>query len=368
VLVCISHKVQASVKMPVRPSKKQLRKREKRARRQEGGHVYTGAAGTVTETRVVGVVVSYMDSDVRWALFEAMMRSVGEQCVPLDTLYVWMSFETAEHMAFYESRWRALLPGTSRLSVKFTGRVGRMSQGEGWWGLWREYGELREGNTWVVFGDDDDVWHPERVLYYRRGVSSVGRRMDVTHISASHYAESESVVEGVRSAKDVEDLLREGKARRMRSTGGYESRGTCRHGGNYVDHCVRGGVVGEFLAATNGSVRGMRYCDVLMESYVRKRKGNHLILELSDRRAPWMYYWRRHEGSQCVEMGKGKSQEEKLRMNVELMASYLNPLGTVLSEIRGLYGEGEMGERALECLRVYRGLWPEGLREVGEGV
>ena len=210
---------------------------------------------------LVAIVASHIDSLHRWELFLQMINTVSTQSESLDAFYIGISFPSKDMQQIYESRLdtvRDLLRGVcSRLTITQT--KAPCSQGKMWQRMVRRYPALSDPNTWILFSDDDDLWHKDRVAMYLHGLQKVrqyppSQRMLVSNIRSNVYATSNRETREVK-VEDVDVLLESGELHLGSQ-------------GNYWDLCIRGTIFCEFINIANDFILQDPMFDVLLRHHI----------------------------------------------------------------------------------------------------
>ena len=272
---------------------------------------------------LVAIVASHIDSLHRWKFFMQMINTVSTQSESLDAFYIGISFPSKYMQQIYESRLntvRDLLSGVcSRLTITQT--RAQCSQGKMWQRMVRRYPALADPNTWILFSDDDDLWHKDRVAMYLHGMQTVRQcpplqRMLVSNIRSNVYVTSDRETRDVK-VEDVDVLLESGEMRL-----GSQS--------NYWDLCIRGTIFCEFMNIANDFILQDPTFDVLLRHYICAYDSpNGKCITLKPAVGVWMYFWRKHDGACSALQKKYKllqCSREGLRWAVErqMMASLDN--------------------------------------------
>ena len=253
---------------------------------------------------LLGVVASYMNTHQRWVYFEHLLKSVQQQTTPLDRLFIGMSFPSKEKMSEANPKLKAWQKALGQNLVKFILCARPLTQGEMWGKMWTKYLSKKiPKDSWILFGDDDDLWHPNRVQLYRQGVESV-RNLDFYRecidVRVPCYAEPAVkqptfTLAGIATATDVDRMLDKGAVVLKKTILGNVLEGRNVHGGNYVDHCVPSHIFGEFLQESNAFMLRNKQCDVMFQTFVLRKEGKQISIP----EAPWMYFWRKHSDATC---------------------------------------------------------------------
>jgi len=188
--------------------------------------------------------------------------------------------------------------------------------------------EEQEGRSvWVVFGDDDDIWHPQRIHEYIRAIRNhpmcegVGVFATCARVNCSGCTCDEDMP---TTDREVDTFLSFGRGCRL----DYDEKWQVwlekyrRAGRNaygvpladdicleYFDLCPRLRLVHEFFGATSESLIAHRYCDLRFCTFLVSypRTGQEIGLEVSflEPGSCWMYFYA------CVAMD-GKQLEKSI--------------------------------------------------------
>lgn len=261
--------------------------------------------GTDTGYRIVGVVASFMDSSQRLEYFEHMMESIFNQSVMMDALYIGMSFANREVSDELEPRLRDIVKKCRDLPIRFIRKPKKTAQGVMWHNLIKKIPDLSGPRTWILFGDDDDLWHPSRVKLYRESIEhSLRCNLNISDVRSTCYAIA-SDGDQPRSSSDVDVLWEQKRLTLKRTVGGHRYDGDFQQGGNYVDHCVRAGIFAEFVQISNLFMRSNLQFDVMLQRYICSygaSDGVKNVILKPDRTKCWLYFWRINPDSVCHNM------------------------------------------------------------------
>lgn len=254
---------------------------------------------------LIGVVASHLATPERRRFFDCMLGSVLAQTKPLNAIYVGLSGLANAHCVFP-------LP----MPVTCTLRHASLTQGQMWYELAREHA-LDGKDTYIVFGDDDDIWHNERVAYYAR-VLAICRanhpapEYNISDVQARCYATDAGNVDtfaraDAKTYEDVDAMIECGDVM-------CTSHDAC-NASNYWDFCVQAALFWEFFCAfANDFMLANTQCDQMFKAFVRTyRVGDDGNRSFRPFRQPpeaglaklggsWMLYWRKHKDSACVSL------------------------------------------------------------------
>lgn len=114
---------------------------------------------------ILSVFIVSKASKERIKLLGETLLSIQGQVVPADRLCIFVSNVTAELRGLLESL-KSALASASLVPEWFEDEAPR-SQFWGFRDLIRRASDRQDPNQWIMFGDDDDLWHPLRVKWYR---------------------------------------------------------------------------------------------------------------------------------------------------------------------------------------------------------
>jgi hypothetical protein len=172
--------------------------------------------------------------------------------------------------------------------LNVTQTKGPCSQGKMWERLLNRYDVLSRKNSWIIFGDDDDLWHKNRVELYLRALYDAHNLTYFEHISDIR----SSVC--VTSEQDT-SFVKVGDVDEMLGTGAVYAGKTS----NYWNNCIRGSIFSEIVNIANDFILQDPMFDCLLLAYVESyqfpdSRGIHITFEPAD--GFWMYFWRKQEG------------------------------------------------------------------------
>ena len=287
--------------------------------------------------RIVGFVASRFTL-TRSHFIRCMLASVANQTQKLDYLCVGFSFDSTEEMVKYKPTILKILSpeyfGGTQIVCYLSETP--LTQGHMWHKMHNEMKPFSSENNWYLFGDDDDIWNPNRVYEYAHHLATLPRRTieSITDIRCPVEVESRDGLYETKhfffeSAEQV-DSIREcnGGIRKNsllqytnatiypiiqamtqtefdeQSTQWNEKQTT----GNYVDHVVKERIFDEFLQLTNASVvYDHPFYDTALRRFLQGYKGKHggknvtIFPMVIDN---WMYYYRRHHSSATTDYKK----------------------------------------------------------------
>lgn len=187
----------------------------------------------------------------------------------------------------------------------------------------RRYPALSDPKTWILFSDDDDLWHRDRVAMYLHGLQMVqqyppSQRMLFSNIRSNVCATSDRDTRDVKM-EDVDVLLQSGELHLVSQL-------------NYWDLCIRGTLFCEFMNIANDFILQDPTFDVLLRAFICSYNfPNGKCVIMKPAAGVWMYFWRKHDGVCSALRKKYENSREGLRYAVErqMMASLDNIENTI---------------------------------------
>ena len=263
--------------------------------------------GSMEKGDMVCLCASHMNTLGRWERFMQMLTSWKEQTWELP-LIVSMSFEESVEGVIK-------LPEMEGLTIIRQRR--KTSQFE----HYKVLAELDWGDeTWVMFTDDDDLWHEARAEAYVTMLQECRKRgvRPAYVVSKTIVATEEDDPPGLETAEDVTVLFERGVISQevfdKKDVGRMES-------GNYVEYGVSIQTLRGFLQGVHRELLEHKFCDLAFTRYLRE--GHDLpMCRLQPEGIPWLYFYRRDPGigQVCVSL-RSEAYSRGLQNNVELMCA-----------------------------------------------
>lgn len=261
--------------------------------------------------KIVGVIACRIDSARRWSFFVDMLHTIERQSVALDALFVGISYPSTAEFDHYQP---LLVPIRLRMrracTLAITQTKTTRTQGEMWNRMVQRFADISAENTWILFGDDDDLWHRERVSYYRLGLDRIFAQ---TEYPLSCFSDIRSNV-CLTSEVDTTDVAYDDIDRHLQN--GVLETLSLR---NYWDHCIRGSQFCDFLSLSNDFMRKDPTFDVMLRTYIMEGGRETMCDLLTPPPGTWMYFWRRHDGA-CTNLRRQIENDytsEQLRFAVQ---------------------------------------------------
>lgn len=255
--------------------------------------------------RIVAMLASHLADDIRLWKLRRCLDSIRMQSDPPDAVLVHWSAAPG----FAEDAEQLFSKFASGLSCPVVVRSGNQaSQFEHYAALRHELAEYCRGDaasTWVIFSDDDDVWHPRRSAHFGRAAASA---IAVGQPAACIFRDARPGSEEVfpASAREVEALLRAGNAEQTGDVAAVQAGFRL----EYFHYCVQTRVLNDFFERALPTVLASPYCDLALAEYVRLRCLALGDLTLYDPGArDWMYFYDRAPGAEARDVAGGEPTE-----------------------------------------------------------
>ena len=256
---------------------------------------------------MVCLCASHMNTLGRWERFMQMLTSWKEQTWKMP-LIVSMSFEESVEGVIS-------LPEMEGLTMIRQRR--KRSQFE----HYKALAELNWGDgTWVMFTDDDDLWHEARAEAYVTMLQECKKRgvRPAYVVSKTIVATEEDDPPGLERAEDVTALFERG----VISQEAFDKKDVGRmEDGNYVEYGVSIRTLRGFLKGIRQELLEHKFCDMAFTRYLRE--GHELpMCRLQPEGIPWLYFYRRDPaiGQVCVSL-RSEAYSRGVQNNVELMCA-----------------------------------------------
>ncbi|CAK0833078.1 unnamed protein product [Prorocentrum cordatum] len=255
--------------------------------------------------RVVALLASHLgDEDRLWKLERCLQSIAAQEEPPAEVLVRW-SAAGAE----LEAQACELLDGCGLPCALTAWRAEPAAQFEHYAALGsrllsgRPAAELDE--AWLIFSDDDDIWHPRRAAHFSRAAAAAA---GCGGLAAGVFRDARPRDPGARprSAGDVEALLRSGLAEQ---TGDTELMGAGFRL-EYFHYCVRPALLAAFLQRAPAALLSSPYCDLALAEFARLASWANGPPPLHDPgRDDWMYYarWRTTTAARAPTPGRSRA-------------------------------------------------------------
>jgi len=140
--------------------------------------------------------------------------------------------------------------------------------------------ELIEDNPWIMFTDDDDIWHPLRTVMYASTIQQIMKEYPtVNHINIPCYVESSELdKKDYTTSFEIDEDIKKGYIKQLQSNE------------NYVCSCVKIELLYYFFLHSTDELLNCIYADVKFRYFLVKHKDTALISEPWEQ--SWMYFYR----------------------------------------------------------------------------
>lgn len=230
---------------------------------------------------VVAFCASHIDGLERLKCFRAMIASWSKQSFPV-YLYVCISSDDAMNAVLQRviEQLKA-----EYLLLRICTHPGRLAQFEHYRCLTEHFersfaqGNLPE-DLYVIFTDDDDLWHPNRTASYLQLYEQIASSSEGTSLGPFALGSIVDATTPVKaySAADVDSLISSGSLPFNRQT--YPQ--------DYVALCVPFKLVSEFVSKASPELLRHRYADACFFTFVRAKAPGMKLGQSAD----WMYFYR----------------------------------------------------------------------------
>ena len=241
------------------------------------------------------LLASHVNSKKRLRYLSFLLNSIAEQVLDMpEGLYVsWYATDEALACATQELLSRAVLP----LRVRTMRQARRLTQYQHFRKALTAFERDHGGNSpvpaWLLFTDDDDLWHPQRVHLTRRACSAVtasgpsAARSEVCAISFGVYAYPlDEAAQEAKGPADVDRLIASRQA------------GLWLGSSEIFQYAVRPAFLARFLCAAPAAVLAHTLCDVRFAQWMRQENAA-VVLDLDQGTMPLAC------GEGCAQSGGG---------------------------------------------------------------
>mmetsp|Transcript_24045 Transcript_24045/g.68913 ORF Transcript_24045/g.68913 Transcript_24045/m.68913 type:complete len:752 (+) Transcript_24045:86-2341(+) len=341
---------------------------------------------------VIGLMAVHISKEVRLQRLKHVLGSVGRQDVPQSSAEFvfavsWSAsspeLETRTHDVIEELK-RAHRSGIQVVAIRQQKRHSQFQHLKA--ALNAAEDHLRHGllpmegdqvwdSAWVIFGDDDDIWHKRRVAEYIHAIrmhsmlDGVAAFVTMTRVNC-HAEKAISESELPCTEEDVDSFLRKGRGQRMDSEPpALAWRRECARqdlqagarampadlGLEYFDFCPRLRVVREFLARTPPRLLEHKYCDLHLTEFLSSypRMGRELGLEVAlFQPRCWMLFYATPVASvkqweRTVEKLDGTAADPQQQLQLDVNGGHMS------TSLEVQPAEQELSERMCEEFREY---------------
>jgi hypothetical protein len=236
---------------------------------------------------------SHIDNIQRLSYFNYMIESWDCQKHKVK-LYVSMSVETKLYETVIENNKKLLLKYDKLLYIFIHKNKKSQFQHYKWL-----TNKLNTKDAWIMFTDDDDIWHPYRTSNFNEAINRIKDEDNVLYISSPKHCiinneSNNNNNDNVKSFEDVFTLYEEGKIKiinsKDRDYNSYE----------HVGYSVRMPILYNFISRCNDFIINNKFCDQCFVKYLTYNKRNKMTLHENDDN--WVYFYRYHNNSLCMKL------------------------------------------------------------------
>lgn len=227
---------------------------------------------------IIALMASYVDSEQRLIYLQQCLESIASQTVQPELLLIGICFQEP-----YKTRLMEMLNAETQkmpfLRVKSFGvRISSQFQ------IYRTLMRWVPTNekTWLIFSDDDDLWHPLRMYAFSSCVGNANDDVIVCRVPQLASGKSSAI----KTWLDVSESV---KHKRLKMD--------C-VGREYVTNCVRLKVIQDFFNLPNvDGLLSNAVCDLYFSTYVQLYHGQLIVFDqknspISPYEETWLYFYR----------------------------------------------------------------------------
>ena len=220
----------------------------------------------------IGMIASHADHMDRVVALRRCLRSIRQQQEPLLRLYISCSGLMHGEAA------QVIAEETHGMAVSSFHSGQRRSQFEHFRALIATacFEDALNHDTYILFGDDDDVWHPDRVAIYK---GLVGSTRSLDGLSLEWAAMPRTIEVGLADSTSIDNLLQGGLA-------------SVNQMSVYFMIACKLGAVREFFEVCPPSLVESKFCDIAFKNYMLERMQTERVKPHS------------HEGRSLIEQGR----------------------------------------------------------------
>jgi len=146
---------------------------------------------------------------------------------------------------------------------------------------------MDDENTWLLFTDDDALWHEKRLEFYQRTVESAPKEAHAVAFPCETTYITKTPIGSIVNTEDVNRVITENVIK----VSSYKPNED--HPVNFHDLCVRSKVLKMFLAQTPRELLCNAFCEAEFVMFTLRYTGKLMISEATQ----WLYFWRRADPS-----------------------------------------------------------------------
>jgi hypothetical protein len=229
-------------------------------------------------------IASHINAFARGQRFLKLLASIANQTHGTDSAIVSISFEDAKTPNDSAIR-LAIIATLTALKFMVLVQPNRLSQFEHYERIMQYLRNRGFGpSNWLLFSDDDDLWHETRTEHYQAGLLHHRSQIETCGNLRAFFEDGEDVVTST---------------------------------GNYVDYCVQFSIFQEFFEKiATPQMLQHRFCDVRFVRFVRERKSRQTVMLLTK---VLLYDWRKDSTyAHNCDPNDRRDLAEGLRSNLDL--------------------------------------------------
>lgn len=242
-------------------------------------------AETYTKINIVALCAVHIHDESRCRGLENCLRTIRQQSSPPDLLLIgWSAGDASTRTAtaqFFQEMMETKVINNEPSSVE-----GCSSQFQHFQRLLQDPRlstlACNGKATWIVFSDDDDLWHPERVYSYRHVIETMATLPDDRDVrSMSHAQICPGVREIASSFFHSEVMLQDGLAKRV--VGAEDDRL------EYFDYALRLDLMQDFFEWISSGLLEHKFCDRALLRFLALAGRESVFFHPGC----WMYFYNR---------------------------------------------------------------------------
>ncbi|CAE8618610.1 unnamed protein product [Polarella glacialis] len=250
------------------------------------------------EISIVGLMASHITCQQGLTYLQNSVQSIEEQTSQLRLLAIGISAVPQMYTATRDALQAMLQYSSCNLRVRLSKTP--LKQFQHFKAIMQYVSALEAESTWVLFSDDDDLWHSSRVSFYK------------SVIAASNCPALSSILSAGGCAINTENIS--GSAP---SPGQYyiDPEGD----GNYQFLCVRLSVLQNFFAEVHEPELQGPFADLCFVTWVfrKQQHGSHLKVEPPE--GMWLYMWRHESAAGQPQQRHRRVLNNSMSLMVELV-------------------------------------------------
>ena len=238
--------------------------------------------------RVFALLATHIRSQARLASLCACLQSITEQQTAAAS--VMLSWSAEPELREVVEHVLQVWSSEQTFAVQVCAQQQQLSQFEHYAALSQQIPH-QQGEVWVIFSDDDDLWHPARVHNYLSAIQSWLQRDDAQNLGAlvctRHCSPTGPLDAPPCSAAQVSALLAAGGAQMVGPSTPDGSAAINNHKQEYFDFAIRVQLLHSFVQAANQAVLSHIFADVAFRQWIRSSP----LLKVFFTPPDWMYFY-----------------------------------------------------------------------------